>query len=83
MTTLIIYGSSEGERRCDARCHSAEGPECDCICSGRFHGKANTPGALEQAKEEFKDQILAKLREENPGLYIQLCADLGQPSLPV
>lgn len=24
--------------RCDGRCHEAEGPECNCVCGGAFHG---------------------------------------------
>lgn len=36
MTTIL----SDGEgRRCDATCYDAKGPECDCICGGRHHGR--------------------------------------------
>lgn len=36
--------SGGGEvRRCDAHCHEAMNPECDCICGGVLHGaKSNT-----------------------------------------
>ncbi len=39
MTTAIAVYTSEGcVGRCDARCHDAALPECDCICGGRLHG---------------------------------------------
>lgn len=39
MTTLIAAYSSNGcEGRCDAKCHNATNPECDCICGGMNHG---------------------------------------------
>ncbi len=39
MTTAIAVYNSEGcVGRCDARCHYATSPECDCICGGRLHG---------------------------------------------
>ena len=45
MTTLLTVGNSGGERRCDAKCHDAHEPECDCICGGRFHGKGGDTAA--------------------------------------
>lgn len=36
--TLLEVGNSEGARRCDAKCYTAEGAECDCICGGTNHG---------------------------------------------
>ena len=39
MTTVIAVYSKQGcIGRCDARCHEAGNPECDCICGGRNHG---------------------------------------------
>ena len=39
MTTLIaVYNSGGCVGRCDARCHEATLPECDCICGGKNHG---------------------------------------------
>lgn len=39
MTTAIAAYTSEGcVGRCDARCHDASKPFCDCICGGRLHG---------------------------------------------
>ncbi len=37
-------------RRCDARCHNAEGPRCQCWCNGFFHGK--TGEVNRQVREE-------------------------------
>lgn len=42
MATIMTMGNSEGTRRCDATCHNAKGPQCDCICAGRYHGKGNS-----------------------------------------
>jgi hypothetical protein len=40
MAVIMRFGNSEGERRCDARCHKAEHHKCTCICGGRYHGVA-------------------------------------------
>jgi hypothetical protein len=50
MATLITYGNSEGTRRCDARCHDATEPNCDCICGGRNHGVG-----LKQAEKNTRE----------------------------
>jgi len=40
VTTLISQRiGSDHERRCDARCYNADGPECDCCCGGMNHGQ--------------------------------------------
>lgn len=44
MTTLISAGGGDWERRCDAKCHYAKGPVCDCVCGGRLHGKGDAAG---------------------------------------
>jgi hypothetical protein len=54
MVTLLSVGNSEGERRCDARCHDATEPDCDCICGGRYHGKG-LQVAREQVHQDAKD----------------------------
>jgi hypothetical protein len=50
MVTLITFGNSVGTRRCDARCHDATEPNCDCICGGRNHGVG-----LEQAERNTRE----------------------------
>jgi len=54
--TLITIGNSEGERRCDARCYDAKGPDCDCVCGGRNHGKG-LQAAQEQTAEHARELL--------------------------
>jgi hypothetical protein len=54
MVTLLSVGNSEGERRCDARCHQATEPDCDCICGGRYHG-CGLAQAREQLGQDLRD----------------------------
>ena len=64
MPTLMTMGNSEGERRCDARCYDATGPECDCICGGMNHGKG-LKAATENTCEHGK-MLLEKIKREHP-----------------
>lgn len=64
MSTLIIEGNSDGQRRCDSRCHDATTPECDCVCGGRYHGKGSGTQALEEAVEEFGREMLTSMEAE-------------------
>jgi hypothetical protein len=54
MVTLLSVGNSEGERRCDARCHQATEPDCDCICGGRYHGQG-LQHARQQLGQDMRD----------------------------
>lgn len=54
MTTLLIVGNSEGSRRCDAKCHEATEPDCDCVCGGRYHGRGT-----QTARELIRADLLA------------------------
>lgn len=39
MTTIYaVYDRNGCVGRCDAKCHEAKEPDCDCICGGAFHG---------------------------------------------
>lgn len=40
MSTLIAVYDSAGVciGRCDAKCHDAHDPKCDCVCGGSNHG---------------------------------------------
>jgi hypothetical protein len=38
-TTLAVYNSEGCVGRCDANCHDATSPHCDCICGGKNHGQ--------------------------------------------
>lgn len=91
MTTLIQVGRSSGwSQRCDARCHNATGPDCDCVCGGRFHGRGAS-GTLREAVEQtalrFVDELeraghdagnLRDLLEADPEARAQVL-DLAPP----
>jgi hypothetical protein len=49
-TTLAVYNSEGCVGRCDARCHEAKGPHCNCICGGKNHG-AGEAQAIENNHE--------------------------------
>jgi len=54
MTTAIAVYSSDGcEGRCDAKCHEAAEPACDCICGGRLHGVGSSQTAIEMQTEDY------------------------------
>lgn len=59
MTTLIsVYNSSGCIGRCDDKCHSATGPDCDCVCGGANHG-VGLQKAMTNTREMALDQIEA------------------------
>lgn len=63
--TLILAGNSDGTfGRCDARCHDAENPKCDCICGGLYHGKKSGSPELYQAIKESAEALANKLESE-------------------
>jgi hypothetical protein len=63
--TLIRAGNSNGVYgRCDARCHDAEKPKCDCICGGLYHGKKSGSPELYQAIKESAEALAKKLEGE-------------------
>jgi hypothetical protein len=51
-TVIAVYNSDGCVGRCDARCHDAEGPDCDCICGGANHGRGYA-GAVETTRERL------------------------------
>lgn len=53
VTTIMTVGNSEGSRRCNARCHTATSPECDCVCGGRYHGRGSSAAAQEQLTRDW------------------------------
>ena len=53
MTTVIaVYNSDGCVGRCDANCHNATSPACDCICRGRNHG-----AGLQQAIDNNREAL--------------------------
>jgi len=57
--TLIAVGTNSSLRRCDARCHNAAQPKCDCICGGRYHGLKRGSQELQEAIEQTERAFLA------------------------
>ena len=65
----MTVGNSEGSKRCDAKCHAAKQPECDCWCGGRYHGKGSSKAAQEQLTrdwlgDELTDELKAAVTSE-------------------
>lgn len=64
MATVMSWGNSEGTQgRCDARCHNAALPKCDCMCGGTFHGSAHN-GTFEQVVQEHGKALIEHLTEQ-------------------
>lgn len=51
--TIMTQGDSDGTRRCDATCHTARQPKCNCICGGRYHGRGSSAAAQEALTEDW------------------------------
>ena len=51
--TLIMAANSDGVYgRCDAKCHNAGEPHCDCICRPAYHGLGTRTPELQRAVEQ-------------------------------
>jgi hypothetical protein len=75
MPTLMRWGNSEGEKgRCDAKCHNAQHPECDCMCGGRYHGAGLVEGELERRVEKDWEGVLerAQARAKAEGMHLDV-----------
>ena len=61
MVTVLEARDAEGELlgRCNARCHTAKGSKCTCICEGLNHGKG---------PDLATGYINADLMERNPDI---------------
>jgi hypothetical protein len=60
--TLIVAANSDGVYgRCDAKCHNATGPRCDCICRGAFHGLGAGSPELLEAVQKCGEKMLEEL----------------------
>lgn len=71
--TAMSWGNSEGTKgRCDAKCHNATTPHCDCMCGGRYHG-AGRDGTLGDRIQQYGDEILeaAQARAAAEGLELR------------
>lgn len=57
MSTLIsVYNSDGLVGRCDAKCHDATQPNCDCVCGGMNHG-AGRKKAMENTRQHAESMI--------------------------
>jgi hypothetical protein len=66
VTTLITVGNSEGiVGRCDAKCYNAAGPDCDCICQGRNHGKGKAQAV--ELTAELGERWVDQWEKAHPG----------------
>ena len=64
MTTAIAVYSSDGcEGRCDARCHNASTPACECICNGRLHGVGATNAITQNTRDMLGDDMAELLQQ--------------------
>lgn len=59
MTTVLSQTISDVTRRCDAKCHNAKGPNCECICNGMNHG-----GGYAQAVQNNYDLFESILEDQ-------------------
>lgn len=88
MTTAIaVYDSGGLVGRCDARCHGATSPACDCICGGRLHGVGADRAIERNTRDLLGDDVAAirafaarhgleadELRLERPAAQLELGA---------
>lgn len=72
MATLMSWHNSDGcKGRCDAKCHNATQPECDCMCGGAYHG-AGRDGTLVEKQNEYGRKILEDARKRAATLGYKL-----------
>lgn len=58
MTTAIaVYNSDGCVGRCDAKCHNASSPDCDCICGGRLHGVGAGSAVEQNTRDLLGDEL--------------------------
>ena len=64
MTTVLEHRTWRGDLigRCTARCHTAKGKRCYCICGGVNHGVG-----LRQAIDNLDED---RLTSETPDVYV-------------
>jgi hypothetical protein len=84
MSTLIAVYTSEGcIGRCDARCHDAHEPDCDCICAGRNHGAGREQAIAntQQHAEAWLTRIANRRGLDRDRVVALVGADVGQEVL--
>jgi len=74
VTTILQWGNSEGVKgRCDAKCHNAETDHCDCMCGGRYHGRARD-GTLGEAVKRFGEEVIERALDQASQEGLELMA---------
>ena len=73
MATVMSWGNSEGVKgRCDAKCHNAKTPKCECMCGGAYHGAALQAGGVEKVQRESWDEVLEAAKRKAAELGFEL-----------
>lgn len=78
--TVMSWGNSEGVKgRCDAKCHNASEPHCDCMCGGRYHGTTRN-GTFDEVRKAHGQEILESARERAAaeGMDVKNFMEVGQ-----
>ncbi len=82
MTTVIAAYDSDGcTGRCDAKCHDATGPDCNCICGGKNHG-VGVDKAVENAREQYKEWIDEYQKAHPEVTHFEIPDDIRQLAFP-
>lgn len=68
--TVMSQTNSDGTRRCDANCHNARAPRCECICGGANHG-VGLGQAMENTRVMSGIVELLRCEEEGPELELE------------
>lgn len=78
MTTVLSFHNSDGcVGRCDAKCHDAKHPECDCICGGANHGCG-----LQQAIVNTKEIIETMMEQMGGnGTEVRVPTEVSPPAV--
>ncbi len=67
MTIIEVRNSDGLVARCDAKCHDAQEPACDCVCHGRYHGKKTGSRELVEQLRADGAAFVARLASEARG----------------
>ncbi len=70
MTTITYHSSGGDKGRCDAKCHDAKHPICDCICGGINHG-VGLKQAIENTGLHFGEMV-REYEKAHPGESVEV-----------
>lgn len=82
MATVMSWHNSEGcKGRCDAKCHNAETPECNCMCGGAYHG-SKRKGTFDKIQAVHAEFIIKEATKRAAGLGFEIeFTEHAQPTL--